>query len=179
MVTGDAVDLPFMDASFDVVLSVFGVIFAQPAERAAAELLRVVRPDGRILLSAWAPSGAVHQVMVLLGTTVASVLPPDGTPTPRAQWGDPAVLESLFAPATVAVRSDALAFEAPSPRAWAMEQFDNHPGWAAARSVLEPAGRWEAIRRRAIEILEEANEDPTGFRTTSGYVIATIEPGAN
>ncbi|MDQ3570964.1 MAG: class I SAM-dependent methyltransferase [Actinomycetota bacterium] len=52
VVTGDALEQPFSDASFDVVLSVFGVIFAQPGEQVAAELLRVTRPGGRVVLSA-------------------------------------------------------------------------------------------------------------------------------
>jgi hypothetical protein len=58
---------------------------------------------------------------------------------------------------------------------WGAGQYENHPGWAAARAVLEPAGRWEDLASRAIEILEAANEDPTAFRTTSVYLIATIE----
>ncbi len=98
------------------------------------------------------------------------------TPAPRVQWGDPAVLEGLFAPARVSVRAEGLAFIGPSARAWATDQFADHPGWAAARAVLEPAGRWEDLTARAIEILEAANEDPAAFRTTSGYLIATIEP---
>ena len=45
----------------------------------------------------------------------------------------------------------------------------------AAQAVLEPAGRWGEVARRVVERLEAANEDPTAFRTTSGYLIATIE----
>ena len=67
---GDAVNQPFADASFDAVLSVFGVIFAQPGERAAAELLRVTRPGGRIVLSAWTPTGPVRETMKLFGEAV-------------------------------------------------------------------------------------------------------------
>lgn len=53
---GDAEDLPVPDASFDVVLSTFGVMFAPDHERAAAEMLRVLRPGGRIGLSNWVPT---------------------------------------------------------------------------------------------------------------------------
>ena len=45
----------------------------------------------------------------------------------------------------------------------------------AAQAVLEPAGRWGEVAGRAIERLEAANEDPTAFRTTSSYLIATID----
>ena len=172
---GDAANLPFADASFDAVLSVFGVIFAQPGERAAAELVRVTRPGGRIVLSAWTQTGAVHETMKLVGDTVASVLPPADSPVTATPWGDPAILEQLFAPARVTVRAERLAFIGTSARAWALDQYEHHPGLVAARAVLEPADRWEEVAGRAIERLEAANEDPTAFRTTSGYLIATIE----
>ncbi|MDQ3570965.1 MAG: hypothetical protein M3396_10190 [Actinomycetota bacterium] len=113
--------------------------------------------------------------MGLVADARASVLPPDDTAVPPTQWGDPAVLERLFNPATVTVREEGLAFVAPSAQAWATDQFENHPGWAAARAVLEAAGRWEELASRAIGILEAANEDPAAFRTTSRYLIATIE----
>ena len=172
---GDAVHLPFADASFDVVVSVFGVIFAQPGEQAAAELLRVARPGGRIVVSAWTPTGPVRETMKLFGEAVATVLPPEDNPSPQTPWGETPALEQLFAPARVTVRSERLAFVAPSARAWALDQYEHHPGLVAARAVLEPAGRWEDLAGRAIEMLEAANEDPTAFRTTSGYLIATID----
>lgn len=172
---GDAVRLPFVDASFDVVLSVFGVIFAQPGKQAVAELLRVARPGGRIVLSAWTPTGPVHEVLKLIGDAVASVVARRDRPDSSTQWGEAAVLERLFAPARVTVRDERLAFVGRSARAWALDQYESHPGWAAARAILEPAGRWEEVAGRGIELLEAANEDPTGFRATSGYLIATVE----
>lgn len=173
-VTGDALDLPFADERFDVVLSVFGVIFAQPGDRVAAELVRVVRPGGRIVLSAWTPAGPIREVASLVGEALASVVPPSGDYAPPIEWGDRGVLEQIFAPATVVVSTEELAFVASSARAWAAEQFRSHPGWAAARAVLEPAGCWEEIARRAVGVLETANEDPEGFRTTSTYLIAFV-----
>ncbi len=176
LVTADALALPFADGSFDVALSIFGVIFAEPGERVAAELLRVARPGGRIVLSAWPPTGPIRDIMDLVGEAMASVRPPDDDPAAPTSWWEAEALEELFAPATVVVRTERLAFVGPSARGWAVDQFDHHPGWAAARSVLEPAGRWEELAHRAIAILEAANEDPTAFRTTSTYLIATIKP---
>lgn len=57
VVAGDAHDLPFPDGSFDVVTSTLGVMFATDHERAAAELVRVCRPGGRIGLASWTPDG--------------------------------------------------------------------------------------------------------------------------
>src|SRR4029077_3438074 len=56
-VEGDAEDLPFPDASFDAVISIYGVMFAPDHRRAAAELARACRPGGRIALARWGPDG--------------------------------------------------------------------------------------------------------------------------
>ncbi len=67
----DAEALPFADASFDVVLSTFGVMFASEAQRAAGELLRVCRPGGRIALANWTPDGVVGGALAIVGRHVA------------------------------------------------------------------------------------------------------------
>ncbi len=64
----DAENLPFDDGTFDVVLSTFGVMFTPQPEVAAAELLRVCRPGGRIGLANWTPAGFVGQMFKLVGS---------------------------------------------------------------------------------------------------------------
>ena len=76
----DAEDLPFPDESFDVVLSTFGVMFAPNQERAASELLRVVRPGGRIGLANWTPEGFIGRLFEVMS---AFVPPPAGAPLAR------------------------------------------------------------------------------------------------
>ncbi|MFL6204324.1 MAG: class I SAM-dependent methyltransferase [Acidimicrobiales bacterium] len=88
----DAEDLPFEDASFDVVLSTVGVMFTPNPERAASELLRVVRPGGRIGLASWTPEGFIGQLFKVVG---AHVPPPAGVPSPL-QWGTEARVEELL-----------------------------------------------------------------------------------
>lgn len=73
----DAENLPFPDGSFDAVLSTFGVMFTPNPERAAAELLRVCRPGGRIGLANWTPEGYVGRMFKIVG---AHVPPPPGVP---------------------------------------------------------------------------------------------------
>ena len=90
----DAENLPFADASFDVALSTFGVMFAPDQERAAAELLRVVKPGGRIGLANWTPTGFVGE---LLKVVTALVPPPAGVRSPL-QWGTETRLVELFGP---------------------------------------------------------------------------------
>jgi ubiquinone/menaquinone biosynthesis C-methylase UbiE len=91
---GDAEALPYPDASFDVVISLIGAMFAPRPERVAAELLRVCRPGGRLLMANWTPSGFVGQMFKAFGRHVP---PPPGVP-PAALWGDePTVRERLGA----------------------------------------------------------------------------------
>ena len=89
---GDAEALPFPDASFDCVLSAFGVMFAPDQERAAAELLRVCRPGGVVALANWTPTGAVAEFFAI---TAQFVPPPAGLRSPM-EWGSAARLRDLF-----------------------------------------------------------------------------------
>jgi SAM-dependent methyltransferase len=82
-VEGDAQALPFDDSSFDCVMSTFGVMFAPDQERAAAELLRVCRPGGRIALANWTPDGMIGE---MFGITVKHAPPPFKI-DPPVLWG--------------------------------------------------------------------------------------------
>lgn len=88
----DAEVLPFQDGSFDVALSTFGVMFTPDQEKAAAELLRVVRPGGRIGLANWTPEGFIGQLFKTIGKHLP---PPAGVRSP-ALWGTEARLAELF-----------------------------------------------------------------------------------
>jgi SAM-dependent methyltransferase len=91
---GDAEDLPFPDASFDVVLSTCGAMFAPDQEQTAAELLRVCRPGGRIGMVNWVPDGYVGELF----RTIGRHLPPPPGVRPPVLWGDPDRLRELFGP---------------------------------------------------------------------------------
>src|SRR5947209_2425199 len=60
-IEGDAEQLPFPDASFDAVISIYGVMFTPQHQRAASELTRVCRPGGRIALACWTPAGFIGE----------------------------------------------------------------------------------------------------------------------
>jgi ubiquinone/menaquinone biosynthesis C-methylase UbiE len=91
-VEGDAERLPFEDASFDLVASTFGVMFAPDHESAAHELLRVTKPGGRIALANWTPDGAVGE---MFGTVARHAPPPPGV-KPPVLWGTDEYLRELF-----------------------------------------------------------------------------------
>lgn len=91
-VEADAQDLPFDDASFDVVTSIFGAMFAPDQQRTADELLRVVKPGGRIGMGNWTPDGAVGE---MFGTISKHAPPPPGVPSPLL-WGTEEHVRELF-----------------------------------------------------------------------------------
>ena len=82
---GDAENLPYPDASFDVVMSLIGSMFAPHPERVAAEMIRVCRPGGRVIMGNWTARGHVGQMFA----AVARIVPPPPFPSPLL-WGDPA-----------------------------------------------------------------------------------------
>jgi ubiquinone/menaquinone biosynthesis C-methylase UbiE len=92
LVEGDAEAIPFVDRSFDTVLSVFGSMFAPDQQRAADELARVVRPGGRIGLATWTPDGFIGE---MLKVVTAHVPPPAGVASPLL-WGTESHLQELF-----------------------------------------------------------------------------------
>jgi SAM-dependent methyltransferase len=157
-VHGDAAQLPFEDGAFDAAVSVFGMIFAEPAERAAAEIARVVRPGGRVAITSWLPRGPLFPAIVLLRKAIARVRPPEGPP--RADWGDRDVIARLLGPyGEVEIAEQALAppDERGPEEIW--ERWErSHPMWIRSRRLLEPAGEWERLRAESIAAMGQAAE---------------------
>ncbi len=89
---GDTEALPFEDASFDGVLSVYGAMFAPDHAKSAAEIARVCRPGGRIGLVSWTPEGFIG---AMFRTIAAHVPPPAGVASPML-WGTEAHLAEIF-----------------------------------------------------------------------------------
>ena len=96
----DAEALGFEDATFDVVMSTFGVMFTPDQDRAAAELLRVCKRGGKIGLANWTPEGFIGQLFKTLGKHLP---PPAGARSP-ALWGTEARINEMFGPQAAAIR---------------------------------------------------------------------------
>jgi SAM-dependent methyltransferase len=103
----DAENLPFDDNSFDAVISTFGVMFTPNQERAAAELMRVCKPKGRIGLANWTPDGFIGQMFKTLGKHVP---PAAGTRSP-AVWGTSARLHDMFDAGARSIRTESRLFK--------------------------------------------------------------------
>jgi SAM-dependent methyltransferase len=170
---GDAQALPYDHATFDVVLSIFGVIFAADAERAFGEIVRVLRPGGRALLSAWVPGGTMDAMVGVFMRAVAAVTRPAPV---RFAWHDEAAVGELAARhgAELSVDEGEVAFAAESADAYFAANETHHPMSVSMRPLLERAGGDDAIRDEALAILREGNENPDAFQVTSRYRILTV-----
>ena len=173
-VAGEAASVPLPDASIDVLLSVFGVVFAPDPRAAAAEMARVAAPGGRIVLSAWIPEGAISEMARTSREAVREALGIPAPPRPF-QWHERDALAELLAPHgfDVGAEEHRIAFAAPSPLAFLEADSANHPMAVGTRAVLEPRGKGEALRDRLLAILETRNEDRAACRVTSRYIVAT------
>jgi SAM-dependent methyltransferase len=174
-VVGEAAQLPFADASIDVVISTFGVVFAPDARAAANELARVTAPGGRIVLTAWIASGAVSDAReVRRGAFAAAGVRSGAVPF---AWEDEAALAGLFEPLgfRVAVERAELAFSGSSAEWFVDTWFRDHPLWIADRVALESHGAMAEVRERTIAVVDAANEDPGALRVTSPYAVAMLK----
>jgi SAM-dependent methyltransferase len=112
----DAEALPFNDASFDAIVSTFGVMFTPNQDKAAAEMLRVCRSGGKIGMANWSPDGFIGELFKIISKHVP---PPAGLKSP-IQWGTRARLEELFGSqaSVVEARSRSFVFRYRSAQHW-------------------------------------------------------------
>ena len=148
----DAEDLPFRDAQFDAAVSCVGIMFAPHHALAAAELLRVVRPGGRIGLLSWTPQGFVGEMFRTMKPFAAPL--PDGA-QPAPLWGDEDHVRSLLGDGVedVAAVRDTVAIEEFATGAEFRDYFKTHYGPTIAvyrRIADDPA---------AVAALDEALAD--------------------
>lgn len=149
----DVEALPYGDASFDVVLSTFGVMFAPNQERSASELMRVCRPGGRIGLASWTPAGFLGQLFRLMGRHVP---PMPGVRSPLL-WGTDAHLQELFKGATrISHTTRFFTFRYRSAEHW-VDVFRAYYGPVhKAFAALEPDGQ-AALEADLIALLNDAD----------------------
>lgn len=155
----DAENLPYTDGSFDVALSSFGVMFAPDHARTAAEMLRVLRPGGRIGLANWTPEGFVGRLFQLVGRYVA---PPAGVESP-ALWGTEPHIVRLFGRQAVDIRSERKVFPMRylSPAHWLQVFRDFYGPTHRAFATLDLAGQRE-LETEIVGLLESMNIGGSG-----------------
>jgi SAM-dependent methyltransferase len=173
---GDLLALPVDDDAADVVVSVFGVIFAQDPTTALREIARILRPSGRVLLTAWVPAGPIDAMLTAMGRIIGRAT---STPPPtRTAWFDADVMAALAGEAGLVLDEttrEQLAIRAASPEAY-IAAGQEHPMAVATRPVIERAGVGDEVRNAMTDALREANEDPGGFLVHSPYVVHELRP---
>jgi SAM-dependent methyltransferase len=157
---GDAEDLPYEDASFDLVVSLIGAMFAPRPERVAAELARVVRPGGRIVMANWTPEGFVGQMFKVIGRHA----PPSPLMAPPVKWGVESVVRERLRAGIADLRMTRrmYAFIYPFAPEEAVEFFRKYYGpMNKAFAGLEAAGQ-AALRRDLEALWREHNQATDG-----------------
>ncbi|HVP10650.1 MAG TPA: class I SAM-dependent methyltransferase [Phycisphaerae bacterium] len=148
----DAEALPFADGSFDVALSTFGVMFTPNQDKAAAELVRVVRRGGKIGLANWTPDGFIGQLLKLVGTYAP---PPSGIKPPTL-WGTAARLAELFAGHHINISEQTFTFRYESPEHW-LHVFRSFYGPTNRAFATLDADKAAALEAEILDLLEKSN----------------------
>lgn len=167
----DAERLPFDNASFDVVMSTFGVMFTPDHATAASEMLRVARPGGRIALASWTPGGFIGRLFKIIG---AYVPPPPGVKSPSL-WGTEPHMIELFGPRAAQLKCERrhFNFRYRSAAHW-LEVFRTfygpmHKAFAAVAPDARPA-----LERDILALLDELNVGGTDALVVPGEYLEVV-----
>lgn len=149
-VEGDAEALPFDDATFDVVVSVLGVMFAPRHRVAATELARVLRPGGRLAILCWTPDSSIGRVFATLGRYLPE---PPPFAAPPLLWGSEEHVRSLFTRVGVELEFERGTAHFP-PFATAADDLEfrlaRFGPLMAAHTAATAAGRWPDLERELL-----------------------------
>ena len=162
----DAENLHFADASFDVVLSTFGVMFTPNQEKAAGEMARVCRPGGKIGLANWTPTGFIGELFKVIGRYI----PPPAGVRPPSLWGTEECLRELFGEriAKLEAQRKNFVFRYRSPQHW-LETFRTYYGPINKAFGAVGAAKEEALAADLIELVQKFNT------TTDGAMVVPSE----
>ena len=151
---GDVEELPFPDGSFDAVLSTFGAMFAPDQARTAREMMRVLRPGGRLGMANWTPDGFIGRLFMVIGSHVS---PPAGLKSP-ALWGSEAHLAELFGASTAHIHGErqSFNFRYRSAAHWVQVFRDYYGPTHKAFAALDAVGQ-QTLERDLHALLNELN----------------------
>jgi len=159
---GDAENLPYSDNAFDVVVTMYGAMFAPRPELVAAELVRVCRPGGRIAMANWTPEGHIGQMFKVTGKHVP---PPPNMPSP-IKWGDEATVRERFGEGIVDLKlnKQMCQFKLPFGPAEVVEHFRAYYG-PTQRAFETLDSEKQAAMRKDLEQLWAAHNRATDGTT--------------
>ncbi|WP_426232071.1 class I SAM-dependent methyltransferase [Pararhizobium sp. DWP3-4] len=169
--TADAEALPFEDASFDVVLSTFGVMFTPNQDTAADEMVRVCKPGGKIGLANWTPDGFIGQLF----KTIGKHLPPPAGVKPPSLWGTQQRLEEMFSKnGAIAASPRTFTFRYRSPAHW-IDVFRTWYGPVHKAFAALPQGQQDMLERDLLGLIGQFNRANDGTMVVaSDYLEAVV-----
>ncbi len=169
---GRAEAIPVESGSFQLVLSNFGIIFAQDAHAAMNDVRRVLRPAGRLVFNAWLAAGPVSAALGEFGRAMegASSAPPS---PPQFPWRDPEALRNLVGGyfGQVTISPHEAVFEASSAERFIDAFIEEHPMGRRYAERLGTAGTLSDTRRRAIDVIASSSGGSSTIRVMSPYVV--------
>lgn len=166
--TADAEALPYADASFDVVLSTFGVMFTPDHSLAADEMLRVCRPGGRIAMANWTPQGFIGQMFKVLSRHLP---PPAGLQAPSL-WGTHDHLKALFGDeaTSIAITPRVFNFRYRSP-AHLIDVFRQWYGPVQKAFLALPADKTSQLEHDLLDLLSQLDVSHNGGNRHDGLCV--------
>jgi SAM-dependent methyltransferase len=170
-VEGDAEDLPFEDASFDVVTSLIGAMFAPRPERVAAEMLRVCAPGGIIAMGNWTALGFVGRMF----RTIASHIAPAGMPSPLL-WGNDDKVRERFGKGVAVLKLTRrnYVFDYPFPPEEVVEFFARYYGPTHRAFASLDAGARARLRQDLETLWSGANEAGEGATVVKAEYLEVV-----
>ena len=169
---GDAEMLPYPDRSFDIVLSLIGAMFAPRPEWVAAELKRVCRPGGKIIMGSWTPGGFVGQMFKVHGKHV----PPLAIMAPPVRWGDEETVRQRFEEGIshLKINRRLYPFRYPFPPSEVVEFFRTYYGPSyKAFGALDAKGQ-DALREDLVQLWTEHNTATDGTTAVDAEYLEVI-----
>jgi SAM-dependent methyltransferase len=169
---GDAEMLPYPDASFDLVVSLIGAMFAPRPTHVAAELIRVCRPGGRVAMANWTPEGHVGQMFKIIGKHVP---PPPIMPSPL-QWGVDATVRERLRDGSTSMRTTRRMYPMryPFPPAEVVDFFFNFYGPTLRAKAALGTTEQEALRHDLEELWKENNRATDGTTSVDAEYLEVI-----
>ena len=169
---GDAEALPYDDASFDAVVTMFGAMFAPRPELVAAELKRVCRPGGFIAMANWTPTGFIGQMFKLMSTHVP---PPAGMTSP-VLWGKEEIVRERFGEgiSKLDVRTQIVTFEFPFSPVEVVETFRTYYGPTNKAFGTLDENKQAALRKDLDQLWTEHNRATDGTTAVDSEYLEVI-----
>ena len=169
---GDAESLAYDDASFDVVVTMFGAMFAPRPELVAKELVRVCRPGGRIAMGNWTPEGHIGQMFKATGKHVP---PPPTMPSP-IKWGDEATVRERLQPgiADLKLTRRMARFQFPLSPADVVEHFRMYYGPTQRAFEALDSEKQAALRKDLEQLWSDNNRATDGTTDLEGEYLEVV-----